>query len=83
MPFSSLVLRYLNCMDKIGVNTLVFENSSQKCILSAKKKKNGCLGHLQLNFTAREFVEGTTPSTSDIHIKTSVTEHKANKDYPW
>lgn len=81
MPFSSLVLRYMNFMDKIGVNTLVFENSSPKCISCAAKRGNGCLGHLQLDFTAREFVEGTTPSTSDTHIKTSVTEHKANKDY--
>lgn len=82
MPFSSLVLRHLNGMDKISVNALVFENNSQKYILSATKKGNGCLGHLQLDFTAREFVEGTTLSTSDIHIKTSVTELKANKDYP-
>lgn len=38
MPSYSLVLDYLDYMDKIGHTTLVFETSPQKFILSAKKR---------------------------------------------
>lgn len=38
MPSYSLALDYLDFIDKISPTTLVFENSPQKRILSAKKR---------------------------------------------